>query len=430
MLFLMLSLYSNHALSTIIASAAIGVSLPYSVCKRFSKKWRKTLLGSSGNYILGYILSYMAIGMIRQCGTRLPEGAIMVCIGIVFIPVADAIRVLINRAVESRDLLTPDKNQIQHLLIRTGVSGRIASIVTLLVILLFAFINLLCLQYNVGLTAIFLIDIAALILIRVLIQQLISRRESISSHEKWNKEYGRDAWEADIPKEKLHKKFENFGTMGLPPEMVSKDTEEFIPDGMSGFERTTKRFADFIISAVCLVIFSPLFLLCYIMIKLDDGGPAIFKQERIGMFGRPFYVYKFRSMRTDAEKLGPELSHAGGENDPRLTKVGKFLREHHLDELPQLWNVFKGDMAFIGYRPERKYYIDKIMEHDPRYPFLYQIRPGVTSYATLHYGYTDTVEKMLRRTELDLYYLKHRSWWFDIKVLFLTFVNIISGKKF
>jgi lipopolysaccharide/colanic/teichoic acid biosynthesis glycosyltransferase len=135
-------------------------------------------------------------------------------------------------------------------------------------------------------------------------------------------------------------------------------------------------------------------------------------------------------MQQDAEKFGPELSHASGNDDPRLTKVGRFLRAHHLDELPQLWNVFMGDMAFVGYRPERKFYIDQIMQEDPRYAFLYQIRPGVTSYATLYNGYTDTMEKMLRRLELDLYYLGHRSWWFDAKVLGLTFLSIIFGKKF
>lgn len=133
-------------------------------------------------------------------------------------------------------------------------------------------------------------------------------------------------------------------------------------------------------------------------------------------------------MRIDAEKDGPDLLEIKG--DPRLTKVGRFLRAHHLDELPQLWNVFKGDMAFIGPRPERKFYIDQIMEHDSRYQFLYQIRPGVTSYATLYNGYTDTMEKMLRRLELDLYYLEHRSWWFDTKILLKTFCNIAFGKKF
>ena len=169
-------------------------------------------------------------------------------------------------------------------------------------------------------------------------------------------------------------------------------------------------------------------MICYIAVKREDGGAAIFKQERIGRFGRPFYIYKFRSMRLDAESMGPQLY--AGERDVRLTKIGRFLREHHLDELPQLWNVFCGDMAFIGPRPERKFYIDQIIKHDPRYQFLYQIRPGVTSYATLYNGYTDTMDKMLRRLRYDLFYLQHRSWWFDFKILVKTFINICFGKKF
>ena len=188
-----------------------------------------------------------------------------------------------------------------------------------------------------------------------------------------------------------------------------------------------KRAIDLILSALCLIIFSPLLLLCYLAIKIG-GGPAIYKQERIGLHGKPFYIYKFRSMVIDAEKEGEELLQQ--DNDPRLTKIGRFLRTHHLDELPQLWNVFIGDMAFVGYRPERKYYIDQIMERDPRYERLYEIRPGVTSYATLYNGYTDTMEKMLRRLELDLYYLEHHSLSFDTKLLVKTFINIIFGKKF
>ena len=197
---------------------------------------------------------------------------------------------------------------------------------------------------------------------------------------------------------------------------------------MTSFERNVKRIVDLCVALVCLIVFSPLFLICYILVKREDGGPAIFKQERIGRFGRPFYIYKFRSMVVDAEKDGPELFKH--EKDDRMTKIGRFLRDHHLDELPQLWNVFTGDMAFVGPRPERKYYIDQIMERDPRYVYLYQIRPGVTSYATLYNGYTDTMEKMLRRLELDLYYLEHRSWWFDFKILGMTFVSIVFGKKF
>lgn len=205
-------------------------------------------------------------------------------------------------------------------------------------------------------------------------------------------------------------------------------SEEFISDGMNGFERNVKRVGDCIIAGVLLLIFSPLFLICYLVVKREDGGPAIFKQERVGRFGRPFYIYKFRSMRLDAESMGSQLYKGG--RDPRLTKVGKFLREHHLDELPQLWNVFCGQMAFIGPRPERKFYIDQIMERDSRYRFLYQIRPGVTSYATLYNGYTDTIDKMLRRLRYDLFYLQHRSWLFDFKILVKTFVYIVFGKKF
>lgn len=204
--------------------------------------------------------------------------------------------------------------------------------------------------------------------------------------------------------------------------------DTYVYDGMNEVERNVKRVFDFLVAFVALVVFSPLFIVCYFAVKHEDGGPAIFKQERIGRFGRPFYIYKFRSMRVDAEKNGPALYQH--ERDTRMTKVGRFLRVHHLDELPQLWNVVCGDMSFIGPRPERNFYIDQIMKLDPRYAYLYQIRPGVTSYATLYNGYTDTMEKMLKRLELDLYYLKHRSWWFDITILFKTFVNLAIGKKF
>ena len=201
----------------------------------------------------------------------------------------------------------------------------------------------------------------------------------------------------------------------------------YIYDGMNAFEKEVKRWLDFLLASICLILFSPLFLACYIAVKRGHDGPVIFKQERIGRFGRPFYIYKFRSMTVDAEAGGPQLSQQ--KKDKRLTKAGKFLREHHLDELPQLWNIFVGDMAFIGPRPERKFYIDQIMERDPRYVYLYQIRPGITSMATLYNGYTDTMEKMLKRLEMDLDYLKNRSWWLDAKILGLTFLKIVFGRK-
>ena len=201
----------------------------------------------------------------------------------------------------------------------------------------------------------------------------------------------------------------------------------YIYDGMNAFEKEVKRMLDFFLATVCLILFSPLFLACYIAVKRDHDGPVIFKQERIGRFGRPFYIYKFRSMRIDAEYDGPHL--CSDNNDKRLTKTGRFLRAHHLDELPQLWNIFTGDMAFIGPRPEREHYIKMILEKDPRYVCLYQIRPGITSMATLYNGYTDSLDKMLKRLEMDLDYLEHRSWWLDAKILGLTFLKIIFGKK-
>ncbi|MBO4657577.1 MAG: sugar transferase [Bacteroidales bacterium] len=199
-------------------------------------------------------------------------------------------------------------------------------------------------------------------------------------------------------------------------------------DGMSFVGHVVKRSFDIILSGLLLLIFSPLIAICAIMVKAEDGGPVIYAQERLGRHGKPFKIYKFRSMRVDAERGTPALY--SGEEDPRLTRTGRFLRAHHLDELPQLWNVFKGDMSFIGYRPERRFYIDQIMARNPRYRFLYQIRPGVTSYATLYNGYTDTMDKMLTRLDLDLYYLRNHSLWFDTKVLGLTFLSIMIGKKF
>lgn len=202
-----------------------------------------------------------------------------------------------------------------------------------------------------------------------------------------------------------------------------------ITDGMNPFERMLKRSFDIVVSAFCLVVFSPLFAWCYIRVRHEDGGRAIFSQERIGKGGKPFRIYKFRSMSPNVEANGlPQLYDQT--HDPRLTRIGKFIRQHHLDELPQLWNVFRGDMSFIGPRPERQFFINQIMEHDPRYSALYVIQPGVTSYATLYNGYTDTMEKMLRRLELDLYYLEHRSFLLDLKILWLTFYHIIRGDKF
>lgn len=191
----------------------------------------------------------------------------------------------------------------------------------------------------------------------------------------------------------------------------------------------TKRLLDLVASFIGMVVFSPAFLIIYIAIKHEDGGSAIFKQERVGYRGKIFTLYKFRSMATTSEADGkPQL--CKGADDVRLTRIGRFLREHHLDELPQLWNVFKGDMSFVGPRPERKYFVDKIMAINPDYELLYQLRPGLFSEATLYNGYTDTMEKMLKRLHMDLNYYYNRSLWLDTKIIFLTIFSILSGKKF
>ena len=199
-------------------------------------------------------------------------------------------------------------------------------------------------------------------------------------------------------------------------------------DGMNAFERAVKRIFDVLCSFFGLLVLSPVFLLVYISLRIQHEGSVIFSQKRIGYKGKPFYIYKFRTMRVNSEPDGqPKLAVKG---DARLTKVGKFLREHHLDELPQLFNVFIGDMSFVGPRPEREYFISQIKEHTHNYEYIFLMRPGLTSMATIYNGYTDTMEKMLVRLEMDLDYLQNRSLWLDIKIIVTTVLYIVKGKKF
>ena len=188
--------------------------------------------------------------------------------------------------------------------------------------------------------------------------------------------------------------------------------ERFIPDGMNGFERNVKRIVDCMIAVILMILFSPLFLICYLAVKSEDGGPAIFKQERIGRFGRPFYIYKFRSMRLDAEKHGPAL-YAGGK-DGRLTRIGKFLREHHLDELPQLFNILKGDMSLIGPRPLLPQYLPLYSKEQAR---RHEVRPGITGWAQVN---GRNAISWTKKFELDVWYVDHCSFLLDLKIIFLT----------
>jgi lipopolysaccharide/colanic/teichoic acid biosynthesis glycosyltransferase len=197
-------------------------------------------------------------------------------------------------------------------------------------------------------------------------------------------------------------------------------------DAMNATQRAIKRAFDFISAFLGLIILSPLFLIIYIMLKRQKNGPAIFSQERIGYRGKPFTIYKFRTLSKAEDK--PQL--VAKCDDSNSTKTERFLREHHLDELPQLWNVLIGDMSLVGPRPERKYYIDQIMEIDNSYVLIYEMRPGLTSEATLYNGYTDSMEKMLKRLQMDIHYLENRSLALDFSIIMRTAASIISGKKF
>lgn len=209
--------------------------------------------------------------------------------------------------------------------------------------------------------------------------------------------------------------------------MGNVDTVTFeVTDAMGRWQRAVKRMLDVLFAVVGLVVLSPLMIAIALLLKSQRNGPAFFTQERIGQGGRPFTIYKFRTLNgCDGESV--LVPKSGGEHSTRLQR---FLREHHLDELPQLWNVLRGDMSFVGPRPERKYYIDKIMLAGGRYELIYKMKPGLTSEATLYNGYTDTMEKMLRRLDMDISYLRRRSLWLDFSIVVRTAARVISGRKF
>lgn len=198
-------------------------------------------------------------------------------------------------------------------------------------------------------------------------------------------------------------------------------------DAMNACERAVKRLIDVMVSFFGIIILSPVFVLVYLII-LVAGGNAIYRQERIGYRGKKFYIYKFRTMCKDAEKNG--IPRTAEERREKMTRVGRFLRDYHLDELPQMFNVLCGDMSLVGPRPERQIFIDKIMEMNPNYVHIYKMRPGLTSKATLYNGYTDTMEKMLTRLDMDLEYLTTRSLWGDFVIVCKTVFAIVSGNKF
>lgn len=200
---------------------------------------------------------------------------------------------------------------------------------------------------------------------------------------------------------------------------------EISPYLMPIWQQGLKRLIDIAASAVLLILLSPIFLVVSIIIKSTSKGPVFFNQERIGLHGLPFNIYKFRSMRTDAEKGTPKLS---SENDSRITPFGKFMRKVRLDEIPQFWNVLKGDMSLVGPRPERQFFIDQIMHLAPHYRHLHKVRPGITSWGQVKFGYAENVEQMVERLKFDIIYIENMSLALDLKIMIYTVKTILERK--
>ena len=195
--------------------------------------------------------------------------------------------------------------------------------------------------------------------------------------------------------------------------------------GIKASTENLKRVGDIVFSAIALIVLLPIFALIAIIIKTDSPGTVFYLQERVGYRKKIFRIIKFRTMRADAESMGPALSSAV---DSRITRVGRFLRKYRIDELPQFWNVLKGEMSLVGPRPEREFYVRQIVERVPQYSLVHKVRPGITSWGMVKFGYAGSVDEMVERLRYDLLYIENVSFGVDLKILFHTIATVITGK--
>jgi len=200
---------------------------------------------------------------------------------------------------------------------------------------------------------------------------------------------------------------------------------EIVTDVMPFWQQQLKRVMDFVLSFIAVILLLPLYIFSAIAVRISSKGPIFYLQERIGLNGKPFKIIKFRTMYVNSEAAGPQLS---SENDPRITPIGRFMRKTRLDEFPQFINVLLGHMSLVGPRPERQYYIDQIVKIEPQYLHLTRVRPGITSWGQVKFGYAENVEQMLQRMKFDLLYLKNRSIALDLKIMFYTVIIVFKAK--